>query len=221
MPPGKKWPTLLGAHDDVDANRIAASHRRLHAIQRRGHGSNFAACSRRDLRFRFFAHRKRGRQLRVCAGRSGFSSRAARERAQKYPPQMPALQKVFRHLQLLRRLHSPSATRCWRPGKRCECTLPLTLPISFEALQRHVAIGALLRLRRIVKRPRALSRNAAGLPVVVLVEAANPAIVIHRHIEMHLVARRAELRRLVAHERLEKHAPVRLRDSASTRKSCR
>src|SRR5580692_10072900 len=80
-----------------------------------------------------------------------------------------------------------------------------------RACQRHVAIGALRRLGRIIKRPLTLSRYAAGLPVVVLVKSANPTIVIDRNVEMNFVAARAKFRRLVAHERLEKHAAVGLR----------
>ena len=53
----------------------------------------------------------------------------------------------------------------------------------------------IIGVRRIIKRTRALAGNAAGLPVIVLVEAANPAVVIHRHVEMHFVAARAEFRR--------------------------
>ena len=62
------------------------------------------------------------------------------------------------------------------------------LPASFEASQRHVAIGALLRLRRIVERTRALPRNSTRLPIVVFVEAAEPAIMIDRNVEMNFVA---------------------------------
>ena len=72
-----------------------------------------------------------------------------------------------------------------------------------------MAIGALLRLGRVVERSRALPGNSAGLPVVVFVEAAEPAVVVHRHIEMHFVARGAELSGLLAHERLEKYPAVR------------
>ena len=64
------------------------------------------------------------------------------------------------------------------------------------SLRGHMAIGALLRLGRIVERSSTLPGNTARLPVVILVKAAEPAIVIHRHVEMHLMARRAELRRL-------------------------
>ena len=65
----------------------------------------------------------------------------------------------------------------------------------------HVAIGALGRLGRVVERAGALSRNTAGLPVIVLVEAANPAIVVHWDIKMDFVTAGTELGRLVAHER--------------------
>src|SRR5438552_1960245 len=85
------------------------------------------------------------------------------------------------------------------------------IPHIFRLRQRHVAIRALRRFRRIIERPRTLSRNAAGLPIVVLVEAANPAVMIHRHIQMHLVATRTELRRLITHEWLQENSAVRLR----------
>ena len=77
--------------------------------------------------------------------------------------------------------------------------------------ERHVAVGALLRLGRVIEGARALARHARGLPVVVVVEAAEPAVVVHRHVEVHLVARRAEVRGLLAVERLQEHAPVRRR----------
>ena len=80
------------------------------------------------------------------------------------------------------------AARCWPPEIDANGLIPLMLPRSLEAYLRHVAVGALLRLGRIVKRTRALPGNAAGLPVVVFVEAAHPAVVIHRHVEMNFVA---------------------------------
>src|SRR5258708_4384441 len=75
-------------------------------------------------------------------------------------------------------------------------------------LRGHVAIGALRRLCRVIERPGPLSGHAAGLPVVVLVEAAEPTIAIHRYVEMYLVTRGTEFCRLVAHERLEEDASV-------------
>ena len=74
----------------------------------------------------------------------------------------------------------------------------------------HVAVRAIHGRLRIVERARALSRNSAGLPVIVFIEAANPAIAIHRDIQVHLVTGRTELRRVRAHERLEKRTAVRL-----------
>ena len=76
--------------------------------------------------------------------------------------------------------------------------------------ERHVAIRALRRLGGIIERSRTLAGNAAGLPIVVLIEAAYPTIVVHRHIQVHLVAGGAELRSLISHERLQKNAAMRL-----------
>ncbi len=71
----------------------------------------------------------------------------------------------------------------------------------FRRQQWHVAVGAHHGVRRIVEGARALSGNAAGLPVIVFVEAAHPAIFIHGNVEMNFVAPRAEFRSLPAHER--------------------
>ena len=71
-----------------------------------------------------------------------------------------------------------------------------------------MAIGACHRLRRVVERARALPADATGLPVVVIVETARPAVVVHGHVEMDFVAGGAELGGLRAHEGLEEHAAV-------------
>src|SRR5579883_2977481 len=84
--------------------------------------------------------------------------------------------------------------------------------------QRHVAIGAVGGFRRVVEGSRALAGNAARLPVVVLVEAAQPAVMIHGLIEVHFVAGGAVFGSLLAHEGLEEGAAVRLRvEVASSR----
>src|SRR5690348_7660157 len=67
--------------------------------------------------------------------------------------------------------------------------------------KRHMTICARTRLCRVVERARTLTRYAAGLPVVIFVESAEPAILVHRDIEMHLVACRAKVC-IVSHERL-------------------
>src|SRR5271169_5343600 len=75
----------------------------------------------------------------------------------------------------------------------------------------HVTILATLRLGWVIERARAKAGDSAGLPVVVLVEASEPAVIVHRNIEVHLVTRRAEFRRLLLHEWLQEDTPVRLR----------
>ena len=54
---------------------------------------------------------------------------------------------------------------------------------------RHVAIRAIHGRLRIIEGARALPGNSTGLPVVIFVEAANPPVMIHRDIQMNLVAR--------------------------------
>ena len=76
--------------------------------------------------------------------------------------------------------------------------------------ERHVAVDAGGTLRRVVERSCALARHAAGLPRVVVVEAAEPPVVVHRHIEMHLVTRRAELGRILPHVRFHERPAMRL-----------
>ena len=71
--------------------------------------------------------------------------------------------------------------------------------------------AALLRRRRIVERARALARRGRRLPVVVFVEAAEPAVVVDRFIEMDFVAGGAEFRRLLGVEAFEKSRAVRRR----------
>ena len=44
-----------------------------------------------------------------------------------------------------------------------------------------------------------MAGNAAGLPVVIFIEAANPAVTIHGDIEVGFVAGRTELRSIRAH----------------------
>src|ERR1700733_14911038 len=84
------------------------------------------------------------------------------------------------------------------------------IPHIVGMFERHMAVGALLRLWRIVEGTRALARNAAGLPVVILVKPAEPAIAIHGYIEMHFVTGGAEFRSLLLHERLQEDPSMRL-----------
>ena len=60
--------------------------------------------------------------------------------------------------------------------------------------ERHVAIGASHGFVGVIEGARALAGDAAGLPIVVIVEPAKPAVIIHRRIQVHLVASGAKLR---------------------------
>ena len=75
----------------------------------------------------------------------------------------------------------------------------------------HVAVGAGLRRFRVVEGTGALSRDPARLPVVVAVEAAQPAVVVHRAVEVHLVAGGAEGGAVPGVERLQERLAVRRR----------
>ena len=101
-------------------------------------------------------------------------------------------------------------TAVFAARNRCECNSLRPGRRILHRRERHVAVRASLRLRRIVKRARTEPGDAAGLPIVVIIEAANPAIVIHGNIEMHFVAGRTKIRGLRAHERFQKSAPMRL-----------
>ena len=73
----------------------------------------------------------------------------------------------------------------------------------------HMAIRASLGVRWIVERPSSIAGDSASLPVVVLVEAARPTVVIHGEIEMDFVACGTKLGRLVFHKGLHKGAAMR------------
>ena len=97
-------------------------------------------------------------------------------------------------------------------GRREPVRVDLAAPIArfLRRLQRHVAIRTGLALGRIVERSRAFAESR-GLPVVVIVKAAEPAIVVDRNVEVNFVARGAEFGRLLRHERLHESLAVRLR----------
>ena len=107
------------------------------------------------------------------------------------------------------------APRCSRPGNcgngsnrfspkrsnlRNQAPIPAAWARSFP--RRPMALAAYGSPRSSALSPdsrrsaRLETRNAAGLPVVVIVEPAHPAIVVHRHIQMHLVARLSKIPRV-------------------------
>src|SRR5258708_11804221 len=78
----------------------------------------------------------------------------------------------------------------------------------FRGFEWHVAIRTGLAFGRIVERARTLAKSRS-LPVVVVVKAAEPAIVVDRNIEVNFVASRTELGRLFPHERFHEGLSVR------------
>src|SRR5260370_29426189 len=77
--------------------------------------------------------------------------------------------------------------------------------------------GAIHRRLWIVEGASALAGNAAGLPVVIFIEAANPPVVIYRDIQMNLVAGRTKPRGVRSHGLFQKSAAVGLRRPAHTK----
>ncbi len=88
---------------------------------------------------------------------------------------------------------------------------PRAIARIFRRHQRHMAIGAVGRMIRVIERPRALPGNTAGLPIVVVVKTSKPAVPVYRHVQVHFVACRAEFRGILPHERLHKRPAVRFR----------
>ena len=202
-------PDLFRSYHDIHSYRIPATDNRLNTAQRRCNWHDLSLAARSDLRFRFFAHCKRRRKLRL-AHRARLHLRSCRRKRENIHAQNFVFQKIFRNLQLLRILirHRQRRIRS-REAMRVHESVYVSEIIRTH--QRHVAISALRRLRGIIKRPCPLPRDSASLPVVIFIEAAEPAVVIHRHIQMHLVAARTKFCRLSPHERLQKHSPMRLR----------
>ncbi len=105
----------------------------------------------------------------------------------------PDAQEVLRHLQLLGVLVDE---RQRGVGGREAVRVHHAVACCRDRSTRPAACGSRRRsaaLRRVVERARALARDAARLPVVVVVEAAEPAVGVDRHVEVHLVAGGAEL----------------------------
>jgi hypothetical protein len=76
--------------------------------------------------------------------------------------------------------------------------------------QGHMAISTFHWLLRIIERTRPLPGNAAGLPVVIVVESPNPPVAVHGNIQMDLVAGGAQFRSVFSMKRLQENLPMRL-----------
>ena len=203
---------LARPHHHVEPYGLPRSKRRAGLIQRRRQFANLPN-HRRSPRLGLLAHhvqRRRHRRLGTPAPhlrpaivlhrRGGKNVHRDKARGQKLPRgvQLLLILVDVRHRHV--RPREPVVMNLAVPGARV-----------FRIHQRHVAIGTGGGLGRVVEAPGPLAGNPRSLPVIVVVEAADPPVVVHRNIEMHLVAGRTELGRILLHERLQKGAAVGLR----------
>ena len=212
-PAGEEVTDVAGAHHHLDAHRFAAPHGRRRQVEGRNHLRRFRpagqAPPRPELQ-RLFADRERARQR-------GLGPRRARRRRGRRFGRAGDAEHVYRHLpgpqEVLHGLELLGVAVHERQGRvgAGEAVRPHEAVARGRVVgphQGHVARAARLRRLGVVERPRTLSRHPRRLPVVVLVEPAHPAVVVDRHVEVHLVARRAELGALLAVERLDERVAV-------------
>src|SRR5262249_14486136 len=85
----------------------------------------------------------------------------------------------------------------WNCGIGCREAMGMHLAVDIPQVVRshqwHMTRDALFGLRRIIKGAGPLTRNPAGLPIVVVVEPTQPTITIDRHIKMDFRAGRTQL----------------------------
>src|SRR5258708_9274934 len=91
-----------------------------------------------------------------------------------------------------------------RPGEAVRMDVTCVIAIILRRNPRHVAIHAFLRMVGVIEGASALPGDAACLPVVVLVEAANPTVAVHRHIEVTFVPRRTTIPHLPTRTRVSR-----------------
>ena len=186
---GEKMPDLARPYDHIHAGVIASLDCCVGAIDRSRDGADFSRRSFRQRNIRFFANRESRREFRL----SHFASRwrirffPRRRNRENIHAQLLVLQKVLSELVLCLILIR-CGYRSIRSGESMRMHEPVHVAVIARGHLRHVAIRAIHRRLRIVKRARALPGDAAGLPVVVFIEAANPPVTIHRNIQMNLMA---------------------------------
>ena len=211
-PAGEEVADLARAHHYVYAGRAPRIQRAARDADRGGHLADFAN-HRRGILFRLFADGERGHGLYgFAAPFHGGLARVVvcRRHGEDVHRDEAGFQKLLGGVQLRGVLIGVRHGHI-RRGKAMRMDLALAVARILRCDQRHVAIRAGRRLRRIVKRSRALSRHAARLPVVVIVEAAHPAVAVDRDVQVNLVAGGAILRRLFPHEGLHEGGLVRFR----------
>ena len=81
----------------------------------------------------------------------------------------------------------------------------------FRRDERHVTIGTFLGRFGVIEGQRPLMRNAARLPLVIIIKTAKPTEVVDRLIQMHLVAGGTEFGGALAMEGFQETLPMRFR----------
>ena len=205
------------AHHHVDACRRAGHQLRLRPVDWRGHLADVADCHLLLL-LRFLADGEAGHCLRRITDAPHHACPLAllvdRRHREDVDADEARLQEFFGLRELLGVVVDER-----HGGVRRREAVRVDGAVSMAARvgrlhRRHVAVDAGLPLRRVVERARTFT-EAAPLPVVVVVEATEPAVVVHRHVEVHLVAGRAVCGLVLAHERLHERAAMRLRVEVS------
>ena len=141
---GKEMADLAGAHHDIDADGRARLE--LHARRDRC-GAATLPTSRSMTGARLlglFADGECGGELRTVGAAPHLRlalGMSPRERRRRFDGDESGLQELLGFFELLLHPCSRAATAVLAAAKRCECTMPLRLPGSFDGDQRHVAIA--------------------------------------------------------------------------------
>ena len=150
---GEKVSNFLRAHDYVHAHGVAAAQRRLHVVQRSGDRRDFSASAGSNFGFGFFAYGERCGQVRL-SGRArlqcGLQRRLRRRQSKNIHRKSAALQECFGEFQL-GNISVRRGNRGVRSGEAMRVYETIDVARILRCLHGHVAIGALLRLRRIVE----------------------------------------------------------------------
>src|SRR5580692_3882917 len=146
---GKEMADFLGADHDIDSDRISAAKGRMHTVQRRRDWKGIEFLTRNSLRLCLFADRKSRRQIRLVRN-SGLRLGPRWRKGKNVHAENAALEKVLRNLQLLRIIVGRWHSRI-RPGEAMRMHKAADIAGVVGTGLRHVAVGALRRLCRIIK----------------------------------------------------------------------
>ncbi len=204
---------FAGAHHDVHSGGGTGLNCRADTIDRRGELADFADYHLSGL-LGFLAYRRARHQLRTLARAAdhGGLLRLLVDRTDR--ENVDGNESGFEKLLHLAHLDVIAiGERDRHIGAREAVRVYLSVVVAgiVRSNQRHVAIETVGALWWVIKRARALPGNAAGLPIIVIIETPEPAVVIDRHVEVHLVAGGAKLGGIHAHEGLHERALMRNR----------